>query len=624
MHAWSPDAGSLAIPVLRRLYKLRKISPVEVVRAVYRRIAASPHKEAWITLVDESAAIAAAEALDKRAAEHARNPLPLFGIPFAVKDNIDVADMPTTAGCREYARNAATSATAVARLLAAGAILIGKTNLDQFATGLTGVVSSYGICKNPFDSNYVAGGSSAGSALAVAAGLVSFSLGTDTAGSGRIPAGFNNIVGLKPTRGLVPTRGVLPACRSLDCVSVFSLTAGDASEILGVIKGFDHADTYSRAEADGDSASLLRVPVTSFRFGIAPAAQLEGISHETLELYHAAAKHLESLGGKRFEVSIAPLLTTGKLLYEGPWIAERLAATADFISQNPNAVNASTRNAILSANNFSAVDTFRAMYELEVLRREASPLWSQIDLLVLPTALEIPTIEASVADPRGVSAKLGRLTNFVNLLDMCAVSVPAGFRAGASHLPFGVTLLGPAFTDASLADLAERFHRLHKITLGATGQNFPEVESIPGGFLASPGERFAEKNIAVAVVGAHLSGQPLNHQLTQLSARLSRRCRTAPIYKLFALETTPPKPGMIRVCGEDKSGGAAIELEVWDMPEKNMGAFMQLVGAPLCIGTITLDTGDSVKGFLCEVSATKNAREITHFGGWLNYLARAK
>ena len=566
------------------------------ISGIFDRIEAAPLQPVWISIADRKQAIA-------RAVELEGSVLPLAGVPFAVKDNIDVAGMATTAGCPAYAFHPEHSATVVNSLEAQGAILIGKTNMDQFATGLVGTRSPYGACSSVFGEGYISGGSSSGSAVAVAKGLVDFSLGTDTAGSGRVPAAFNNLIGLKPTRGLVSTLGVVPACRSLDCVSIFARNCNTAHIALKAAHGFDAADPFSRVAETGNGATPWLGG--SFRFGVPPKHLLEFFGdQEAAHAYDCAIASLEQLGGKRVEIDFAIFRAAADLLYEGPWVAERLAAIQDFIKDHAGEMNPVVRKIISGGERFSAVNAFEADYKLRALRRAADEQWKAMDVLLLPTTGTIYTHEQVAADPIKMNTNLGYYTNFVNLLDLAAVAVPAGFRS--TGLPFGVSLIAPAFTDESLLVLADKYHRA---TALVDGPALPQPASIPG-------------CISVAVVGAHLQGQPLNWQLTDRKARLLKTCRTAPGYRLYALDgTKPAKPALVR---DPTLQGSGIELEVWAVPEDQFGGFVAAVPFPLGIGNATLDSGESVKCFICEQYAIASATEITHFGGWRNYLASSK
>lgn len=524
---------------------------------------------------------------------------PLFGIPFVVKDNIDVAGLPTTAACPSYSYTAKQDATTVARLKAAGAIVLAKTNLDQFATGLVGTRSPYGIVPNSFNPDYVSGGSSSGSAVAVARGLVPFSLGTDTAGSGRVPAGFNNIVGLKPTKGRFSIQGVVPACKSLDCVSVFALTVDDADTVASVLEGFDPADGYSR-----QPPHPARYWSSQPRFGVPDRHDWFGDS-EAQRAWEASLKTLQADGVELVPMDFTPMQTLAQLLYGGPWVAERHAAIAEFMAEHAEEMNPVVRGIIEQAQNFSATDAYRAEYARADLARAIQTAMAEVDALLVPTAPRLPTIEQVEADPVGVNSQLGTWTNFVNLADCSALALPAGIRADG--LPFGVTLIAPAWQDRALTDFGRHWEAIAPWKRGATDLQLPA----PNAPSKAP-----QDHVRLAVVGAHLSGMPLNHQLTERHARLVERTHTAPTYRLYALpDTTPPKPGLIRA-----DEGASIIVELWDIPVDQFGSFVALVPAPLGIGTLTLDDGREVKGFICEGAAVKGARDITELGGWRAFI----
>jgi allophanate hydrolase len=539
--------------------------------------------------------------------------LPLYGIPFAVKDNIDVAEMQTTAACPAYAYTPSESATVVARLEAAGAILIGKTNMDQFATGLVGTRTPYGICSSVFNAKYISGGSSAGSAVAVASSLVTFSLGTDTAGSGRVPAMFNNLIGLKPTRGAISTHGVVPACRTLDCVSIFAETASDASLILSVAAGFDAADPYSRQPAVGAGASPWAGAPT-FRFGVPSDDLLNFFGDEhNPALYKYAVEQLTALGGVAVEFDLQPFLDAAQLLYKGPWVAERYATIAKFIGDHKAEMDPTVATIISGAANYSAVDCFDAAYKLEALRRTAAAAWQIFDVMLLPTAPRAFTIEEIAEKPIERNSILGTYTNFVNLLDLAAVALPAGIRPDG--LPFGVTLIGQAFSEIALLELSDKLHRRLATSLGGSDRR---LEGTPAIKPANP----PHGCLLMAVVGAHLSGQPLNWQLTQRGGRLIKTTKTSPHYRFYALaNTTPPKPGLVR---EPGFNGPGIEVEIWALPANTVGTFVEGVPQPLSIGTLELVDGSLVKGFLVEPVGIEGGLEITQLGGWRNYLASLK
>lgn len=459
------DQQSLDLTALGTAYADGSLRPTQTIETIYSRIAAYPDPNVWISLLPETDVMTEALRLEALSPEEA-TALPLYGIPFAVKDNIDVAGIPTTVACPDFAYTPEKSATVVEKLLAAGALLIGKTNLDQFATGLVGVRSPYGPVSNPFRPEYISGGSSSGSAVAVSTGLVSFSLGTDTAGSGRVPAGYTNTVGLKPTRGLISAAGVFPACRTLDCVSIFALTVDDAGAVLSICEGEDPADAYSRARPTSTSPEGR-----PFRYGIPPADQLEFYGNdEYARLYNEGLALLDGLDGERVEIDFARLTAVANLLYEGPWVAERYAAVKEFFDARPDAFLPITRAILDKAKSYSAADAFSAQYRLEELRREITPLWESIDCLALPTAGTIYTIADVQAEPLALNTNLGRYTNFANLLDMSALALPNGF--GTDGLPGGLTLLAPAFCEDRLLAIGREFQQRRNLPLGATNQKF--------------------------------------------------------------------------------------------------------------------------------------------------------
>ncbi|MBL8671375.1 MAG: allophanate hydrolase [Alphaproteobacteria bacterium] len=590
--------AALTLPALRDFYAAGG-SPLDVATAIASRMARRGQEKAWIFRLPDDALAAAARHL----ADEGGHDRPLYGIPVAVKDNIDVAGMPTTAACPDFAYAPPADAPAVGRLRAAGAIIVGKTNLDQFATGLVGVRSPYGFPTNPFDPAYIPGGSSSGSAVAVAEGFVSLALGTDTAGSGRVPAAFNNIVGLKPTRGAISTRGVVPACRSLDCVSIFALTVADAAEALDCLAALDADDAFSRKAPDAWSATPVE-PRSAIAIGVPRDSQLDFLGdRDAAALFESAVRRARALGARIVSVDCAPLEETASLLYQGPWVAERTAAVAAFLEQHPEAFHPVTRGIIAGGRAVTGVDTFKALYRLEALRRAVATIWTQVDALLLPTCPTIYRTDEVLADPLRTNASLGRYTNSVNLLDLAAIAVPSGFRPDG--LPLGITLVGPAWSDPILAGLGARMHAHAGTPLGATCHPLPPL----------PAMRSAS-GIPLAVVGAHLSGQPLNGQLTSIGARLIGSGSTASCYRLVALAGTPARPGLIRVAD---GTGAGIEIEVWDLPADKLGGFMASIAPPLGIGSLQLADGRWVKGFICEGIAATQAQDITRYGGWRAY-----
>jgi allophanate hydrolase len=576
-------------------------SPAQTIARTFKRICAHNDPAIFISLREEKDALAEAEAL---AAREARE-LSLFGVPVAVKDNIDVAGLPTTAACPAYSYMPTRDATSVARLRQAGAIIIGKTNLDQFATGLVGVRSPYGIPTNPMRADLIPGGSSSGSAVAVSAGLVPLSLGTDTAGSGRVPAMLNNIVGLKPSVGLVSTAGVVPACRTLDCVSIFSLTVDDAATALAAMAGPDASDPFSR---DRTFARLGPFP-TGLRLGVPRAGQLIFFGDKLQEAaYQTALERWRALGATLVSFDLEPFYETARLLYEGPWITERYLVIRNLLASSPGAIHPVTREITIAGNRLSAADTFAALYRLQTLRRSAEHAFAGIDALVLPTAPTAYSTAQVLANPIELNSRLGTYTNFVNLLDLCALAVPSAIRT--DEIPFGITLLAPAGQDAMLASIGRVFQAQTKLTLGSRGVAMPPLASLDAGVTGD--------EIAIAVVGAHLSGMALNGELKALGGRLLEATATAPDYRLYALATTPAKPGMLRV---EAASGTSIALEVWALGAAAFGQFVAAIPPPLSIGTVRLKDGRSVKGFIVEAADVSGARDISAFGGWRAFMA---
>lgn len=576
---------------------------------VYGALTPEQPDNAWITRIDDAKLRTQLQSLEARLAAVGGDitRLPLYGIPFAAKDNIDAAGWPTTAACPAFGYTAHEDATVVRRLRDAGAILIGKTNLDQFATGLVGTRSPYGPVSNAFRAEFISGGSSAGSASVVARGLVPFSLGTDTAGSGRVPASFNNIVGLKPTRGWLSTSGLVPACRTLDCVSVFALTVADAEEIASIAGGYDAKDAYSRefpaAAALPNSAALrLAVPDKLEFFG---DTQAEAAFTTALETWRA-------LGAELTPIDFAPFSELAALLYEGPWVAERYTAVESLLQRDPKALQPVLQSILAGATKFNAVDTFKYEYRRAALARRINDSLQGFTALIVPTTPSIYTIAQVMDDPIKLNSRLGTYTNFTNLADLSALALPATFREDG--LPAGVTLIAPAWQDPALATLGKRWQQHLSLPLGATGRALSSVanEVKP----AAPAT-----TVRLAVVGAHLTGMPLNHQLTSRQSAFVERCRTASSYQLYALaNTTPPKPGLVKAT----TGGAPIEVELWDVPLDRFGSFVAEIPAPLGIGSLELEDGRIVKGFICEPIGLQGARDITAFGGWRAYLASLK
>jgi allophanate hydrolase len=578
------------------------MTPAQTVARAYQRIRDHNDPAVFISLRDEKDALAEAGALAGKDPAQ----LPLYGVPVAVKDNIDAAGLFTTAACPAFSYMPARDSTAVARLRAAGAIVIGKTNLDQFATGLVGVRSPYGIPGNPVHGDLVPGGSSSGSAVAVSAGLVPLSLGTDTAGSGRVPAMLNNIVGLKPSLGLISTSGVVPACRTLDCVSIFTLNVDDAMTALAAMAAPDPADPYSR---NRPLASMTAFPA-NLRLGVPRNGQLIFFGDKDSEQAYAdALKRWTALGATLVEFDLEPFYETARLLYEGPWVAERYLVIRDLLASSPDAIHPVTREITIAGARLSAADTFAALYRLQALRKVADRAFQGIDALVLPTAPTAYTTAQVLANPVELNSRLGTYTNFVNLLDLCGLALPAAIRPDG--IPFGITLLAPAGQDAQLASIGRVFHAGTGLAMGARSLPQPPLATVPA--------RLNGDEIAIAVVGAHLSGMALNGELKALGGRLLEAASTAPDYRLYALSTTPPKPGMLRVAA---GTGTPIAVELWALSAASFGTFVAAIPPPLSIGTVRLDDGRGIKGFLVEAVDVAGARDISSFGGWRAFMAQ--
>ena len=595
-----PDALTLA--ALKAFYA-EGGTPEATIREVYRRIAQAADPGIFIALAPIEEALAAARALSPADL----TTQPLWGIPFAAKDNIDALGFATTAACPGFAYSPTRDATAVARARAAGAILIGKTNLDQFATGLVGVRSPYPVPRNAIDPSLVPGGSSSGSAVVVARGIVTFALGTDTAGSGRVPAALNNIVGLKPSLGAIPTTGVVPACRTLDCVSLFALTVEDAWAALQVLAGFEPADPYSRSLP----LPVAEAPEPSPVIGIPTGSDLRFFGDVAQEAaWHAALDQMTAIGARLIPVDFAPFFEAAALLYEGPWVAERHAATAAWLDRVPDMFHPVTRRIIEGASGFSASDVFRAQYRLKALKRATDAVWSQVSMLAVPTTPVSATLAELAADPIGPNSRCGTYTNFVNLLDLAALAVPGPFRADGRAA--GLTLIAPAGQDGRLAAQGRAFHGAGGGTLGATGAPVPP---------ATPFATGDDGLLEIVVVGAHLSGMPLNHELTSKGGVFRRAVATTADYRLFALAGGPPKrPGLLRV---PDGTGTPVLTEIWALPPEGFGRFVVGIPAPLGIGTVRLADGTQPKGFLVEPEGLTGAEDISRFGGWRAFIAAA-
>jgi allophanate hydrolase len=575
--------GELDITTLRERYRSGELTPLSVVDAVLHRIAERGDDAVWISRVPPDELRAAAARLDPADLDD----LPLYGVPFAVKDNIDVAGLATTAACPAFEYVAAASAPLVDALVAAGAVLVGKTNLDQFATGLSGAHSPYGVPSSVHDPDLISGGSSSGSAVAVAAGLVTFAIGTDTAGSGRVPAALNGVVGLKPSIGLVSATGIVPACRSLDCASVFALSVGDAASVLELVSGFDPGDPWARPLPDPRPGP---VALRGLRVGVPDRVERWGCRGEYAAWLECREQLLEA-GVELVPVDLTAFLDAGRQLYDGAWVAERRHGFEDLLVARPDAVLPVIRTILDAGDLVSGVDVFGALTGMQHLRRSAYAVLESVDVLLTPTVTETFTIEEMLADPIALNARLGTFTTFTNLLDLCAVAIPAGGREDA---PFGITVQAGAGRDGFVAAVAGAIEGLM-------------ADRAPAG--PAP----VDEGLLVAVVGAHLRGMPLHPELVLRGAELVERTTTDSSYRLFALAgTVPPKPGLRRV----DAGGAEIEVEVYRMPSEQMGGFVATVAAPLAIGQVTLADGRVVHGFVCEPQGFDDAVDITAYGGW--------
>lgn len=566
-------------------------SALAVMEETLARLAAydAHQPQVWISRADPAALRAAAQAVDARVAAGER--LPLAGVPYAAKDNIDVLGLETTAACPAFAYQPERSATVIERLEAAGAICVGKTNLDQFATGLVGTRSPYGIPRNAYNRDYVSGGSSSGSAVAVAAGLVGFALGTDTAGSGRVPAAFNHLVGLKPSKGRWSTRGLVPACRTLDCITVFTDALGDAALVDDVLAGFDAEDAWSRPARD--------VPLAgSRRIGVPRREQRQFFGDVQAEYLYEGALAALAQEAELVEIDIAPLLEAARLLYGGPWVAERTAAILPLLESNPLAIDPVVREVIAPGSTMLATELWNGIYRLAELARGAEALWGEVDALAFPTTGTTYRVAELLEAPVALNSNLGLYTNFVNLLDMAAIAIPAGVKSNSTG--FGITLIGPAHTDKGLIALAGAY-----LSVAA-------LDPLPPLDL---GDRM--DTVKLAVVGAHLEGMPLHWQLTSRNATFIGANTTALNYRLYAMaDSVPPKPALVH-----SEEGAAIALEVYELDLASFGSFVAEVPPPLAIGTVTLADGSSVKGFVAEPRALTGAEDITHLGGWRAYIA---
>ena len=588
---------NITITNLRQSYLSNELTPEQVFKELSER--ASKLENVWIHLLSDTELTPYLENLkNKPILEH-----PLWGIPFAIKDNIDLAGIATTAACPEFSYIPEQSAYVVEQLIAAGAIPIGKTNLDQFATGLVGTRSPYGATPNAFDKQYISGGSSSGSAVATASAIVSFALGTDTAGSGRVPACFNNLIGLKPSKGLLSTSGVVPACRSLDCVSIFALTADDARTVFSVAADYDSSDCFARKSPITNQGHVEIAK--DFTFAVPLDDQLEFFGDSDYQKsYLQAVTNLEELGGTKVVADFSPLLDAAKLLYEGPWVAERYIATKEILLSNPSAMMPVTRTIIEGGAKPSAADTFTALYKLQALKKLADELVASADVLMTPTAGRHYKIEEIEAEPILRNSHLGYYTNFMNLLDFAAIAVPTSFTD--KQMPFGITLFSAAMTDQKLLTLAKRIQDNNKLPLGATNMAYELRDTT-----ISPSNGF----IDVVVCGAHLSGMALNHQLTDRGAILKSTTESAPKYRMYAIPGTVERPAMIR----DEDNGCAFEVEVWTIAAEQFGSFVEGIAQPLGIGKVELSNNQFVTGFIAEGYAQGLGKDISQYGSWRTY-----
>ncbi|SDL05858.1 allophanate hydrolase [Franzmannia pantelleriensis] len=596
----------LTIASLHAAYRQGELTPRALVEQLLGDADARGHDPAWITRLDRDQL----EPYLARLAGESPDSLPLFGIPFAIKDNIDLAGVPTSAGCPAFAYTPEESAFVVQRLIDAGALPLGKTNLDQFATGLVGerAPAAYGVPANAFDAAYIPGGSSSGSAVTTAAGQVSFALGTDTAGSGRVPACFHNLFGVKPSLGLLSTRGVVPACATLDTISLFTLTADDAAAVLEIGAAFDPHCAWSRRHDFAVHGKAYGEAPARFRFGVPQEHQWQTDAAYSAAM-HAAIAQLEALGGERVELDCSPLLAAARLLYEGPWVAERYHAIRDLLERDPQAVHPVTREITLGGATPLAVDAFDARYQLAEYQRQADALIAKVDVMLSPTTVTHPSKAEVAADPIGVNSRLGTWTNFMNLLDYSALAVPVGFAD--SGLPVGVTLFGPTYADLDLLSLGRALEQRLGLPLGATGLSRPTLPPLPPA---------RNGTLELVVCGAHLDGLPLNHQLTERGGVLVEATTSAPRYRLYALAGGPPaRPAMTR----DADSGAAIEVEVWRLPVESVGSFLAGIPAPLGLGQVELASGEWKSGFICSAGALDEggeATDVTAYGGWRKWL----
>lgn len=595
----------MTLKSLRNAYLNGSLTPQSVAEEIRERSSLFSDRNIWIHLLTLEEQRVWLDGLRDKPIEK----YPLWGIPFAIKDNIDLAGIPTTSACLEFSYVPEQSAQVVQQLIDAGAIPVGKTNLDQFATGLNGTRSPYGPCRNAFDPDYISGGSSAGSATAVALGFSTFSLGSDTAGSGRVPAGFNNLIGVKPTIGMLSSTGMMPACKSLDCMSIFALTSDDAAAILNIAEGYDERDAYSRPNTFTNSELSYGKRTGKLRISVLAESQLRFFG--CTEYEQAYRTTLETLSAEEgielIEIDFSPFDEAALLLYEGPWVTERYLACQSIIDNQPEAVHPVVRSIIEKGKEITACEVFEAQYRLTHLKTIALQSLKDVDCLLTPTAGRHFTISELLEEPIRHNSELGYYTNFMNLFDMAAVSVPVCITE--SQKPFGITLSNTKWTDRSLLSIANRLEQLFPTPIGASGQPKPHTSAKEISDLSA---------VELVVCGAHLEGLPLNWQLVRRGATLVKSTHSAPCYKLFALSgESPMRPGMIR----DEEHGAAIEVEVWRMPSSELGGFLDGIPVPLGLGKVELSDGLWYTGFICEASGLLGAQDITAHGGWRAWLS---
>jgi len=596
---------NLTLSHLRQAYKDKTLTPLQLVESIWERSQETSEHNIWIRQLTIGEIKLYLNNLENSSIDD----LPLYGIPFAIKDNIDLAGIPTTAACSAFEYVPEKSAYVVEQLIKAGAIPIGKTNMDQFATGLVGTRSPepWGSCKNAFNEKYISGGSSSGSAVSVALGLASFSLGTDTAGSGRVPAAFNNLIGVKPSKGLLSMSGVVPACRSLDCVNIFALTTDDANAILEQAAIYDENDQYARENPFENNLRHYGLPNERFTFAVPKADQLDFFGNNSAQaLFEKSVEQMQALGGVKQELDFTLFLQAAKLLYEGPWVAERYVAIEDIIQQQPDELLPVIKTIVSGAENKTAMDAFKAEYQMQVYRAQAKKILAEFDFLLTPTVGTIYTIDEVNADPIAKNSNLGYYTNYMNLLDCACVAVPGGFLD--NKLPWGISLVSNAMNDRKLLSYANKWQQQLNLKLGNVNIELPKTVASAIAYTDS---------IEVIVCGAHLDGLPLNWQLTERGAIFEEATTTANAYKMFVIEGKLPRPGLVR----DDKQGTVINIEIWKVPKAEFGSFVEGIASPLGIGKVETCDGRWLSGFICEGYAVEEAKEITALGGWREYLS---